>query len=294
MRGAHPERDLEVAVARERSLLSGRRLSVACSGGADSVALAGVLSALAERLELQLRLVYVHHSLRRSAWQDECVVLRVGASLGLRVATLTIDPGADDEASLRERRYGELLEDARRWGSDGIVTAHHAQDQTESVLLALFRGAGERGLGGMRARRALATGVELLRPLLAIDGEDLRAYCHARALPYAVDPSNASLDARRNAVRDALDALRPRFPGLDRAVARAATIAGNAAEDEEADRGAARRWLAGALSRRFGREASEFERVEALLSAIEAGGSGRYALGGGASLLLRDGMPASE
>ena len=294
MRGAHPERDLEAAVVRERSFVFCRRLSVACSGGADSVALAGVLSALAVRLELRLRLVYVHHAMRRSAWQDECVVLRIGASLGLPVDTLSIEPGSDDEASLRERRYNALLGHARRWGNDGIVTAHHAQDQTESVLLALFRGAGERGLGGMRARRSLEPGIELLRPLLAIDGEDLRAYCHARALPYAVDPSNTSLDVRRNAVRDALEALRPRFPGLDRAVARAATIAGNAADDEEADRAAARRWLAGALARRFGREASEFERVEALLSAIEAGGSGRYALGGGASLLLRDGMPTNE
>lgn len=294
MRGAHPERDLETAVLRERSLLFGRKLSIACSGGADSVALVGVLSALSERLDVRLRLVYVHHALRRSAWQDECVALRVGATFGLPVDTLSIDPGIADEATLRERRYGALSEHARAWGNDGVVTAHHAQDQTESVLLALFRGAGERGLGGMRLRRSLAEGVELLRPLLAIDGEALRAYCHARALPYAVDPSNASLDVRRNAVRDALDALRPRFPGLDRAVARAATIAGNAAEDEDADRGAARRWLSGAVARRFGREASEFDRVEALLAAIEGGGSGRYALGGGASMLLRDGMPVKE
>ncbi|NNM99162.1 MAG: tRNA lysidine(34) synthetase TilS [Candidatus Eremiobacteraeota bacterium] len=279
---------------RERALLFGRRLTVACSGGADSVALVALVSSLSERLELQLRLAYVHHPLRRSAWQDECVVLRIAASFGLPVDTLPIDPDSTDEATLRERRYGALAEHARTWGNDAVVTAHHAQDQSESVLLALFRGAGERGLGGMRVRRTLAEGVDLLRPLLAIDGEALHAYCHARALPYAVDPSNASLDVRRNAVRDALDALRPRFPGLDRAVARAATIAGNASENEEADRGAARRWLSGALARRFGRESSEFERVEALLAAIEGGASGRYALGGGASVLLRDGKPVNE
>jgi len=294
MRGAHPERDLETAVLRERALLFGRRLTVACSGGADSVALVALLSSLSERMELQLRLAYVHHALRRSAWQDECVVLRIAATFGLPVDTLPIDPTSPDEATLRERRYEALAEHARTWGNDAVVTAHHAQDQSESVLLALFRGAGERGLGGMRVRRSLSEGVELLRPLLAIDGEALRAYCHARALPYAVDPSNASLDVRRNAVRDALDTLRPRFPGLDRAVARAATIAGNAAENEEADRGVARRWLSGALARRFGRDSSEFERVEALLAAIEGGGSGRYALGGGASVLLRDGKPVNE
>jgi len=294
MRGAHPERELEAAVLRERSLLFGRKLSLACSGGADSVALVGVLSSLSQHLDLDLRVVYVHHALRRSAWQDECVVLRIGATVGLPVDTLAIDPGNADEATLRERRYSALAEHARAWGNDGVVTAHHAQDQTESVLLALFRGAGERGLGGMRARRSLAEGVELVRPLLAIDGEALQEYCHARALPYAVDPSNASLDVRRNAVRAALDALRPQFPGLDRAVARAAAIAGNAADDEDADRRAARRWLAGALARRYGREASEFGRVEALLAAIEAGGSGRYALGGGAHVLLRDGVPVTE
>ncbi|MGC8484047.1 MAG: tRNA lysidine(34) synthetase TilS [Candidatus Baltobacteraceae bacterium] len=294
MRGAHPERDLERAILRDAALVAGRRLSVACSGGADSVALVALLSTLSERLEIQLRVAYVHHSTRRSAWQDECVVLRVGADFRLPVDTLAIDPDAGDEATLRDRRYDALIEHARAWGNDAVVTAHHAQDQTESVLLALFRGAGERGLGGMRVRRPLAPEVELLRPLLAFDGEDLRAYCHARALPYAVDPSNAALDVRRNAVRDALDALRPRFPGLDRAVARAAKIAGNAADAEDVDRAAARRWLAGALARRLGREASEYERIDALLVAIERGGSGRYSLGGGASLRLRDGIPVEE
>ncbi len=294
MRGAHPERDLESVVLRERELLVGRKLTVACSGGADSVALVALLSALAERLELQLRVAYVNHATRRSAWQDECVALRVGATFGIPVDTLAIDPEGGDEATLRERRYDALLEHARSWGHDAVATAHHAQDQSESVLLALFRGAGERGLGGMRARRPLAPEVELLRPLLAVDGEALRAYCHALALPYAVDPSNAALDVRRNAVRDALEALRPLFPGLDRAVARAAKIAGNAAGAEEADRAVARRWLVGALTRRLGRDASEFERVEALLAAIERGGSGRYGLGGGASVLLRDGVPVEE
>ena len=294
MRGAHPERDLEGAILRDGALVAGRKLSVACSGGADSVALVALLATLSAQLRIQLRVAYVHHSTRRSAWQDECVVLRIGADFGLAVDTLTIDPDGVDEATLRERRYDALIEHARAWGNEAVVTAHHAQDQTESVLLALFRGAGERGLGGMRVRRPLAPDVELLRPLLALDGEDLRAYCHARALPYAVDPSNAALDLRRNAVRDALDALRPLFPGLDRAVARAAKIAGNAADAEDADRAAARRWLAGTLARRLGREAGEFERVDALLSAIERGRSGRYGLGGGTSVLLRDGMPVEE
>ncbi len=294
MRGAHPERDLEIAVLRERALLVGRKISVACSGGADSVALVAVLATLAERLDLQLRVAYVHHATRRSAWQDECVVLRVGAGLGIPVDTLAIEPEGGDEATLRDRRYEALLEHARAWGNDAIVTAHHAQDQTESVLLALFRGAGERGLGGMRVRRPISSEVELLRPILAVDEEVLRAYCHVRTLPYAVDPSNAELDVRRNAVRDALDALRPRFPGLDRAVARAAKIAGNAAAAEDADRAAARRWLAAALMRRLGREAGAFERVDALLAAIERGGSGRYGLGGGTSVRLHDGMPVEE
>jgi len=288
MRGVHPERSLEAAVLRERTLLRGRRILIACSGGADSVALAGVLSAVCSRLNLQLALAYVHHGTRASAWQDEAVVLRVGATFGLDVRTLALDATQFDEANLREARYSALAYCARDLKFDAVATAHHAQDQSESVLLALFRGAGERGLEGIRAARPLDAGIELLRPLLRVDARALYAYCQALALPYAVDPTNAAGDGRRNAIRAALAALRPLFPGLDRAVARSARILGTDVA-EEPDRTAARRWLRGTLLPRTGPDTLDFERVEALLSAIERAGSGQISLGTGVVARLRRG-----
>ena len=114
---------------------------------------------------------------------------------------MRLAPGDRNEALLREARYASLLECARRAGSTVVATAHHAEDQSETVLLALFRGTGPDGIAGMRVRRELAEGIDLARPLLAVPSDVLRQACHVRALPYAVDPTNADLGRRRNAVR---------------------------------------------------------------------------------------------
>jgi tRNA(Ile)-lysidine synthase len=290
MRGAHPERALEEEIAHGGAIRSGERVVIGCSGGADSVALAAALHALTMPLSLELRLVHVNHGLRSSAWQDECIVLQIAASLALPVEVVALDAAGGDEQSLRDARYAALLDCARRFKATAVATAHHAEDQSETVLLALFRGAGPEGISGIRARRSLGAGVDLVRPLLGVTSETLRKYCHARWLPYAVDPTNADPSLRRNAVREALEALRPLFPGLDQAVARASRLV-----DEElgaSERADVRRRIRQRLAAEQGLRDVDFAHVEAAVRAIERGASGNFYMKAGVRLHIEGGTIA--
>ncbi|HTA39256.1 MAG TPA: tRNA lysidine(34) synthetase TilS [Candidatus Acidoferrales bacterium] len=290
MRGAHPESALEQSIERSGAIRRGDRVTIACSGGPDSVALAAALHAIAKPMELALAIAHVNHGVRGSAWQDECVVLRVAATFGLPCDTVGLEMQSGDEASLREARYGALLASAARAGSNVIATAHHAEDQSETVLLALFRGTGPDGIAGMPARRTLAPGVDLARPLLRAPSRDLIAYCQTRALPYAVDPTNADASLRRNAVREALEALRPVFPGLDPAVARAAEIAQG--EREGSPRAGLRRSVRERLADEHDLRDVDFEHVEAAVAAIERGSTGSFHMKPGVRLEIEAGAIA--
>lgn len=290
MRGARPQRAIEESIERGETIRRGERVVVACSGGADSVALAGALCAVAKPMGLELRLAYVNHGRRRSAWQDECVVLRLAATFGIPVDVEALDGAAGDEAALREGRYAALARIAQACGASAVATAHHAQDQSETVLLALFRGAGPEGIAGMAPRRPLAPGIDLVRPLLRLPAEALVEYCHAHALPYAVDPTNADAGLRRNAVREALEALRPLFPGLDRAVARAAELVRDEASPGE--RADLRREVRSRLGQERELHDVDFEHVEAAVRALERGGSGSFLMKSGVALEIRQGSIA--
>ncbi|MGA9945736.1 MAG: tRNA lysidine(34) synthetase TilS, partial [Candidatus Cybelea sp.] len=189
MRGAHPERELERSIERNGVIARGERVLIACSGGPDSIALAAALRAVAEPMKLVLRVAFINHGLRASAWQDECVVLQVAAQLEISPDVVALRAEAADEQGLRTARYDALIDLAGRRECSVVATAHHAEDQSETVLLALLRGTGPAGLRGMRARRPLAPGLDVARPFLEIPSEALRGYCHMRVLPYAVDPT---------------------------------------------------------------------------------------------------------
>jgi tRNA(Ile)-lysidine synthase len=287
LRGTRPERAIEQAVERNGAIRSGDRVLIACSGGADSVGVAAVLRAVAKPLHLQLTLAHVNHGVRRSAWQDEAVVLRVSAALGIPVKTIALQPQSRDEATLRDVRYEALVRAAREIGANVIATGHNAEDQTETVLLALFRGTGPQGLAGMPARRDLAADVDLARPLLRIARDQIRAYVQSAGLPYAVDPTNASLAYRRNAVREALAALRPLFPGLDAAVARAAHVVAD--ELGQAPHAALRRHVRDTLGRHGALRGVDFGHVEEAVRALERGASGRFSMGAGVEVAIENG-----
>ena len=287
MRGARPEEAIEQLIERGGIVRRGERMVVACSGGVDSVALAAALAAVRVPMELDLTLAYVHHATRRSAWQDECVVLRLGATFGIPVRTAQLAPYAFDEASLRDARYAALATIARERNATSIATAHHQEDQSETVMLALLRGTGPEGMAGIRPRRELEPGIELVRPLLSVATDELRYYAHVRAIPYAVDPTNADHGLRRNAVRAALDALRPLFPALDAAVARSAELTRE--EVDKSDRAALRRRVRETLDREDSLRDVDFEHVEAAVRAIEEGSSGRFHMKAGVELQITRG-----
>lgn len=288
MRGARPERDVERAIEQSGVIRQGEHVLVACSGGPDSIALAVAMHAVGKRMGLTIRAAFVNHRLRASAWQDECVVLQVGAQFEIAVDVVALQGAARDEQRLRTARYDALIDVAKRRECSVVATAHHAEDQSETVFLALLRGTGPAGLRGMRGRRRLAPSLDLARPFLRTPSEALRAYCHALALPYAVDPSNAQTSLRRNAVREALAALRPLFPGLDAAVARAADVAGE--ERDASPRAELRRSVREQLGRADELRDIDFMHVEAAVRALEAGRTGTFHMKPGIALRIARGV----
>ena len=287
MRGTKPLLAIEQSVKRDGAIRPGEHVLIACSGGSDSVALAAILQALSKTLRLRLTLAHVNHGVRASAWQDEAVVLRVAAALGLPLKVMGLQLSRRDEAAMREARYETLEQLAREAGATVVATGHTASDQTETVLLALFRGAGAEGLSGMPARRRFGKDLELARPLLRLERDELRSYVQHAGLPYAIDPTNADRTLRRNAVRVALEALRPLFPGLDAAVARAAEVVG--AELGATPLAAARRQVREALREHEALGGVDFEHVEAAVRALQQGASGRFFMAPGVEIEVANG-----
>jgi tRNA(Ile)-lysidine synthase len=242
----------------------GSTIVVATSGGPDSVVLAAVLDRIGRADEVNVVLAHVNHGVRASALQDECVVLSLGARLDRPVRIVRVN-AADDEASLRAARYEALVRVADASGATAIATAHCAEDQTETVLLALFRGSGIDGLAGMPPRRKLTESLDLLRPFLRFTHDELHAELRRIGLPYALDPTNEELRYRRNALRARLDDLRADFPQLDASVARCAEIV--RAERAGDVRARARNELRERLRERDLLRDIPFERIEAALDA---------------------------
>jgi tRNA(Ile)-lysidine synthase len=285
VRGARPFASLERLVGEALSPAAGEVVVLACSGGPDSIALAGLLAAATRAAGASIVLAHVNHGVRAGAWQDEALVLAAGARLGARVVTAGLAPGPAGEARLREERYAALERFARQAGARRVCTAHHAEDQTETILLALFRGAGPAGLGGMEPVRPLGPGIDLVRPLLGVEPAVLRAYCAAAGLPFALDPSNADTTYRRNALRAALGDLRAGFPHLDAAVARCAAIL----RDERAatPRARLRAQLRAELAAAGDVSDLTFERLDGAARALERGQAGRHFLRRGLELVVR-------
>ncbi|MCU0499837.1 MAG: tRNA lysidine(34) synthetase TilS [Anaerolineae bacterium] len=181
-------------------------LIVAVSGGADSIAL---LHLLRSRLT-QLHVVTIDHGLRGSAGTEDAEFVRVTAEawgLTVTVGSLHLDPHAPRlETRARHARYAFLATTARSHGITHIATAHHANDQAETVLMHLIRGTGLHGLGGMKPRAPLPhhPDLTLLRPLLQITRTEIEAYCAEHHLPYRHDETNDQTHTLRNRIRLAL------------------------------------------------------------------------------------------
>jgi len=230
---------LDRAIARAPGgplLAAGEAVLVACSGGVDSTCLAYALTAAGARFGRgwRLTLAHVHHGLRgedadRDADHVREMARRIGAGhveARVDVAARRRARGGSVEEAGRGLRYAFLAEAARARGIAKVATAHHEGDQVETVLHRALRGTGVKGLAGIPARRALAPGVEVVRPLLGFPRAGIEAYLAETGIAARADESNQAVTFTRNRLRhEALPLLRDIAPGVDGALVRLARIA---------------------------------------------------------------------
>ena len=206
---------LETTLASSCGVGAGDRLLLAVSGGADSVAMLRAMAALATRphWSLQLEVAHVHHHLRPEADEEAKWTGRLSAELGLPHHHRDIHPADSPgnlEAEARRLRYEALADVARACEADLIATAHHADDQLETLLMRLIRGSGLRGMAGIRprsVRRPLPCPV--IRPLLGCTHDQAVAFLSEIGQTWREDPTNRHTDRWRSRLRqDVLPVLR--------------------------------------------------------------------------------------
>lgn len=186
----------------------GSSILVAVSGGADSVALLHVLAELRGQLRFDISVAHLNHSLRGAdSDEDAQFVVRLAAELGIECDVERADVremAARERRSLedagREARRRFLLRAASRRGCGAVATGHHADDQAETVLLRLLRGAGVRGLSGIEP----SSPDGFVRPLIECRRRELRLYLDYRGIPYREDSSNLDISYPRNRIRHEL------------------------------------------------------------------------------------------
>jgi tRNA(Ile)-lysidine synthase len=201
---------------------AGERVVVGCSHGPDSLALADAIVALAGPLGLAgVTLVYVNHGLRPEAAEEGERVRAFAAAAGVDAEVVGVEvtrAGRGLEDAARGARHRALAAVARARGARWIALGHTADDQAETLLMRLLRGAGPAGLAGIPRTRGL-----VVRPLLALSRADVLAYLAARGLEPSLDLSNADESYLRNRVRARLlPALAAENPRAAQALARAA------------------------------------------------------------------------
>ena len=210
-------------------------LAVGFSGGADSTAL---LAACAARWPWQVVAFHVHHGLQAAAdgFEQHCRSMceRLGVPLVVHRVDARHATGESPEDAARRARYAAFAEMARadeaRGAIRSVVLGHHADDQVETLLLALSRGAGLPGLAAMPAH-AQRNGLDIYRPLLAVAGAEVREWLAGRELPWIEDPTNEDARYTRNRIRSVLlPALEQAFPQFRSTFARSV---GHAAQAQQ-------------------------------------------------------------
>jgi len=220
---------------------------VGVSGGADSVCLLHILVDLRERLDITVHVAHLNHLLRGAESEgDARYVSRLAKKLGVAatiesrdVKTYQAEHRLSLEDAARQVRYRFFAEVAERIGADRVAVGHTSDDQAETILMHLVRGAGPTGLLGMRPLTVWTSpglsGLTVIRPLLAVSREETRAYCREHRLAPRQDSSNLSLSQFRNRIRqELLPLLRGYNPRIGEALIRNAdTLAADLSFIEE-------------------------------------------------------------
>ena len=219
------------ALAPLRELKCPRPLAVAFSGGADSTAL---LIASAQVWPGQVQAIHVNHGLQPAAgaFADHCRMACDRLSVKLKVIEVDARHGSGEspEDAARKARYPALAQGALAFGAKTVLLGQHADDQVETLLLALSRGAGLPGMAAMPAS-FVRNGMHFERPLLGISGAAIRNWLTQEGVVYIDDPTNADIAFTRNRIRHRLlPALEETFPRFRETFARSARHAAQAQE----------------------------------------------------------------
>lgn len=206
-----------------------RSALVAISGGADSVALLCASVRVAPLLGIHLEAVNCNFHLRgMESDRDSDFTSALCSRLGVRLHRLDYDipiymkehPGVSIEMACRELRYADFFRICREEGLERVAVAHNADDDIETMMLAILRGSGTRGLRGMDTDNG-----RVIRPLLGIKRSEIEAYLKAIGQDYIVDSSNLASDYRRNFIRrEVLPLLESRWPGARKSLAHTISI----------------------------------------------------------------------
>lgn len=206
-------------------LKQGARACVGLSGGRDSVVLLHALSQLASSFAIPITLtaLHVHHGIspNADAWAEFCSEFCSNCKVPLDIVRVDVPrkSGEGLEAAARRMRHGVFAGRSEDW----MTLAHHRDDQAETVLLNLLRGAGIAGAAGMLPERPQAHGPALIRPLLDVPRVQIEAYAVAHGLRWIDDESNGDVHYRRNFLRrEIVPRLEEKFSGTQKALARAA------------------------------------------------------------------------
>lgn len=227
---------LPALIAQLSSLQTAGRLCVGFSGGADSHSLLHALVELSRREALPpIIALHVNHGLHddANAWALHCAAVASDLGVEFHEQIVSVDSGASPEAQARDARYTvfESYLDA----GDVLLLGHHLDDQVETVLFRLIRGAGPSGLAGIPEQRQLGVGA-LLRPLLGITRSQIEDYAVSHELVYLNDSSNNDTRYDRNFLRhDVLPLIESRWPGYRSGFARSAALSGELATSEPID-----------------------------------------------------------
>jgi tRNA(Ile)-lysidine synthase len=208
------------------------QLALALSGGLDSVSLLHALVALRNQHPFELQAVHVHHGLSPYAdrWAEFCT--RLCASHAVELTIHRVQIAHDDAAGIEAAARRERQRIFAGLEVDFVLTAHQQDDQAETLLLQLLRGAGPRGLAAMaELHRRPGWRAAQLRPLLGVTRAGIRDYAQSQGLAWVDDESNQDTRYRRNALRQqVMPLLAAHFPGSGATLARAAALQADAAE----------------------------------------------------------------
>ncbi len=217
-------------VANVRKITKEEDCVIAVSGGPDSMALLALATAamMQESASFKVTVAHIHHGLRNASDHELKLVERECKRLQIPFLSDRIQVNRKDgslASGAREARYDSLAEIARKVDATRVLTAHHAEDQLETILMALCRGGGLHQLAGIAKERLLSADVMLARPLLDARKQTLVDICTACSIQWCEDPTNSSPETPRGKLRNSvIPSLRELYPSADKHAANASTL----------------------------------------------------------------------